>query len=180
MSTLPPFDIIAQIKEISSWVFIFSNEWVVVENKDSTWNLLEELALVSQFFLQICSKHLFVTVELHDAMHHVASSKKGFVNLFKSRPDICQVYPETLVQYRKYNLTHLFKFGLTMIIICPVLSPILPNFLRTIPRLNCFTITASMLDWNTLDSYLTSVPFSIAVTTFLPSGILAKNNASAI
>jgi hypothetical protein len=40
-----------------------------------------------------------------------------------------------------------------------LLSPILPNLLRTIPSLNCLTIvgdSCSMSDWNTLDSSLTS------------------------
>ena len=37
---------------------------IVGENEDI--NLLKELALVSHFFLQICTKHLFSTVELHD------------------------------------------------------------------------------------------------------------------
>ena len=38
-----------------------------------------------------------------------------------------------------------------------LLSPILPNFLQTISRLNCLTITTSdLLDWNTLDPSLTS------------------------
>ena len=45
-----PFDIIVLIIDI------------VGENKDI--NLLKELALVSHSFLQICSKHLFATVEL--------------------------------------------------------------------------------------------------------------------
>jgi hypothetical protein len=34
--------------------------------------------------------------------------------------------------------------------------PILPNFLRTISRLNCLIIVGSTLDWNALDSSLTS------------------------
>ena len=56
MSLVLPSDIIALIINI------------VGENKDT--NLLKELALpvVSHsFFLQICSKHLFATVELCDA-----------------------------------------------------------------------------------------------------------------
>ena len=71
-----PFDIIALIIDI------------VGENKDT--NLLKDLSLVSHSFHQICSKHLFATVELHDADwdYHLASSKKGFVKLIKSRPDV--------------------------------------------------------------------------------------------
>ena len=77
MSPILPFDIIALIIDI------------VGENKDT--NLLKELALVSHSFLQICSKRLFATmIELHDAVPgcHVASSKKGFVKLLESRPDV--------------------------------------------------------------------------------------------
>ena len=80
MSPVFPFDIILLIIEA-----------VVGENKDT--NLLMELALVSYSFHQICIKHLFATVELHDAVpgrHHVASSKKGFVKLLKSRPDVVE------------------------------------------------------------------------------------------
>jgi hypothetical protein len=67
MSPVLPFDIIALIIDI------------VGENNDT--NLLKEFALVSHSFLQICSKHLFATVELHNAdpRHDVTSSKKGFV-----------------------------------------------------------------------------------------------------
>ena len=81
MSPVFPFDIILLIIEA-----------VVGENKDT--NLLKELALVSYSFKfhQICIKHLFATVELHDAVpgRHVASSKKGFVKLLKSRPDVVE------------------------------------------------------------------------------------------
>ena len=38
-----------------------------------------------------------------------------------------------------------------------LLSPILPNFLQTIPRLNYLKIDGSRLDWNKLNSSLTSV-----------------------
>ena len=76
MSSVLPFDIIALIIDI------------VAENKDT--DLLKKLALVSHSFLQICSKHLFATVELHSAIpeFNVASSKKGFVKLLNSRPDV--------------------------------------------------------------------------------------------
>jgi hypothetical protein len=131
MSPVLPFDIIALIIDI------------VGENKDT--KLLKELALVSHSFLHICSKHLFATVELHDAdpTIRVASSKKGFVKLLKSRPDVVN-YIRKLTYKVKYmgNDDH-------------VLSPIL----RTIPRLNCLqclTITGSCWDWNILDSSLTS------------------------
>ena len=56
-----PFDIIAQIIDI------------VGDKKDT--NLLKELALVSYTFHQLCIKHLFATVELHDAVpnYHASS-----------------------------------------------------------------------------------------------------------
>jgi hypothetical protein len=137
MSPFFPFDIIALIIDI------------VGENKDA--NLLKELALVSHSFLQICSKHLFSTVELHDAYQykHVASSKKGFVKLLKSRPDVGNYIRKLTYRVGYYSPTdpsfdnddHL-------------LSPILSNFFPT--RLNSLTITASQLNWNNLDSSLTS------------------------
>jgi hypothetical protein len=125
-----PFDIIAQI--INS----------VGENDDT--DLPKELSLVSHSFLQICSKHLFATVELHDADPgcHVPSSKKGFLKLLKSRPEIIN-YIRKLTYKVSYNSPNNDDH---------LLSPIL----RTITRLNCLTITASELDWNTLDSSLTS------------------------
>jgi len=128
-----PFDIIALIIDI-------------VGDTD----LLKELALVSHSFLQICSKHLFATVELHDGQpghYYRASSKKGFIKLLKSRPDVVK-YISTLTYRVGYNINdddHL-------------LLPILSNF-PTISRLNCFKITtpfSSRFDWNTLDSSLKS------------------------
>ena len=130
-----PFDIIAQIIDN------------VGENEDT--DLLKELALVSHSLNQICTKHLFATVELHDADpgRHIASSKKGFVKLLKSRPDVVKY-----IRKLTYNAGNCYRS-----IEDPLLSPILPNLLRTISRLNCLTITTSSFpDWNSLDSYLTS------------------------
>ena len=91
---------------------------------------------MSHPFFQICSKHLFAAVELHDAVphYHVASSKKGFVK-----------YIRKLTYKVSFNNRQRRSSAL-----------ILPNFLRTISRLNCLTINASKLDWNTLDFPLTS------------------------
>jgi hypothetical protein len=75
-----PFDII---------IYLLIIDIVLVgENKDT--NLLKELALVSHSIHQICSKHLFATVELQyaDRRGRIASSKKGFVKLLNSRPDV--------------------------------------------------------------------------------------------
>ena len=103
MSPVLPFDVIALIID------------VVGENEDT--NLLKKLALVSHSFLQICSKHLFATVVLHDAVptHLLASSKKGFVKLLKSRPDVVKyirkfIYNGHWHQQRSSTLTHPFKF----------------------------------------------------------------------
>ena len=107
MSPVLPFDIIALIIDI------------VGENEDT--NLLKELALVSYFFHQNCSKHLFATIELHDADpdNRIASSKKGFVKLLTSRPDVVKhirkltyevkcTHPS---QFRRSSaLTHPFQF----------------------------------------------------------------------
>ena len=138
MSSVLPFDIIAHIIDI------------VGENKGT--DLLKELSLVSYSFLQICSKHLFATIELHDAvpMCHVASSKKGFVKLLESRPDVVK-------HIRKLTYKMGFDSPTNFDNDDHVLSPILPNLLRTIPRLNCLKITASrVLIWNLLDSSLKS------------------------
>ena len=148
-----PFDIIA---------IIIDN---VGENSDT--NLLKELALVSHAFLQICSKHLFATVELHDAVpeHHVASSKKGFVKLLESRPDVVK-YIQKLTYTIEFDHLRSPQFSLQF---SPqfsshlnldnddnLLSPILPNFLRTISRLNSLKINTSLLDWDALNPSLTS------------------------
>ena len=152
MSPVLPLDIIAEVIDI------------VEENQDT--NLLKELAVVSHSFLQMCSKHLFATVELHGAgitapMYHVAPSKKGFVELLKSRPDVVQYIrtltytvehgswecntsrPEQVDEVKDFDNYYLF-------------ATILPNLLRTIPHLNCLTITANMTIWNELDASLKS------------------------
>jgi len=92
MSPILPLDIIYLIID-------------TVGGKNDT-NLLKELALVSHFFLPICSKHLFATVELHNADpdNHVASSKKGFVKLLKSRPDVVK-YIRKLIYTMGYATT---------------------------------------------------------------------------
>ena len=143
MSPVLPFDIIA---------LIIDN---VGENKDT--NLLKGLALVSHTFLQISSKHLFATVELHDAnpMCHLASSKKGFVKLLKSKPGVVK-YIRKLTYKMENNIYFQSPTNSSLVNDDHLLSPTLPNFLRTIPRLNCLTINASRLDWKTMDSSLTS------------------------
>ena len=141
MSSVLPFEIIDQVIDI------------VGDNNDT--NLLKELALVSHSFHQICSKHLFATVDLHDdspiydsERKYVASSKKGFVKLVERRPNIVKYIRKLTYKVSGDNNDddHL-------------LSPIiLSKFLPTISRLNCLAITASdsEFDWNTLDFFLTS------------------------
>ena len=146
MSPVLPFDIIGLIINI------------VGENNDT--NLLKELALVSHSFLHICSKHLFATVELHDAdpLCRFASSKKGFIKLLGSRPDVVKYIRKltyTLGEYHRYEPLAYPSIEDED----QVLLPILPNLLRTIPLLNCFTIDGLNLDWNRLDSSLTSAFF---------------------
>ena len=138
-SSVLPFEIIDQIIDN-------------IEDEDAI--LLKELALVSHSFLQICNKHLFATVDLHDAVprDHVASSKKGFVKLLKNRPD-------TVKYIRKltYKVTLEYDFESESDWNLPVPPPpSLPNLLRTIPNLNCLTIDGAMSDWKTLESPLTS------------------------
>ena len=131
MSPVLPFDIFALIIDIAG------------ENEDT--NLLKELALVSHSFHLICSKHLFATVDLHDKnSDYVASSKKGFVKLVKSRPNVVNYIRKLMYKVdHNHDDDHL-------------LSPILSNFHPTISRLNCLAIDASYLTWNRLDSSLTS------------------------
>ena len=124
MSPVLPFDIFALIIDI------------VGENKDT--KLLKELALVSHSLHQICIKHLFANVDLYEY------SKKGFVKLVKSRPNV--VYYIRKLTYKvssKNSDDHL-------------LAPILSNFLPTISRLNCLAINGSNFHWKELDSSLTS------------------------
>jgi hypothetical protein len=130
MSPVLPFDIIALIIDI------------VGENKDT--NLLKELALVSHSFHQICSKHLFATVELQDAAPHYdrASSKKGFIKLLTSRPNVVKY-----IRNLTYNSSNINDDD-------HLLPPIFPNFLRTISCLNCLTLGFS--DWNKLNPSLIS------------------------
>jgi hypothetical protein len=125
-----PFDIIALIIDI------------VGEIKDA--NLLMLLALVTHSFHEICSKHLFATIKLHDAdpKNNIASSKRGFIKLLKSRPDVVKFIRKlTFKVSNKLSNNNDHR-----------LSPIL----RTIPHLNCLTINGSGLNWNELDSSLTS------------------------
>ena len=92
-------------------------------------------------------RHLFATVELHDAflVPLLASSRKGFVKLLKSRPDIVNyIHKVTYKVSRNDDDDHLLS------------AILLLNFRSTFSRLNCLIITASQFDWNTLDSSLTS------------------------
>ena len=108
---------------------------IVGETKDT--NLLEELALVSHSFLQMCRKHLFATVELHNTNDCLAIPKKGFVKILKSKP-----YVVKYIRKLTYGVSDDYDDDDRL------LSPILSNFLPTVFRLNCLTITASHRDWN--------------------------------
>ena len=131
MSSVLPFEINDQIIDIVEY------------NKDAN---LKGLALISHSFHQICSKHLFATIDLHDANPkcHGKSSKKGFIKLVESKPD---------VNYIRKLTYHLDGYGDSDDF---RLSPKLSKLLRTISRLNCLAIDVTYLDWNTLDSSLTS------------------------
>ena len=131
MSPVLPFDIFALIIDI------------VGENKDT--DLLKELALVAHSFHQICIKHLFANVDLHDAVpnYHLVSSKKGFVKLVKCRPHLVKYIRKLTYEASRNNDDHL-------------LAPILSNLLPTISRLNYLAISAANFHWDQLDSSLTS------------------------
>ena len=134
MSSILPYDIIVHIID------------TVGEDKD----LLKELALVSHSFHQLCCKRLFATVGIHSPHPNLKSrgvfSKKSFVNLLKSRPDVVKYIRKLTYEVSDYDDDHL-------------LSPILPNFLRTISHLNCLTIDGSWVNWHGMDSSLTSAFF---------------------
>ena len=134
MSPVLPYDIITLIIDI-----------IVGENKDT-----KLLAVVSHPFHQICIKHLFANVELHDATNYGGgSSKKGFLKLVKSRPNVVNYIRK--LTYRVSGLS-----GDNYRDDDHLLSPILSNFLPTTSRLSCLEINASEWNWNTLDSSLTS------------------------
>ena len=138
MSPVLPFEIITLIID------------VVGENEDI--DLLKELALVSHSFLQICSKHIFATIVLGDGYAYSSRSKKGFVKLLKSRPEI--------VKYiRKFTYNLFDNIPSFVVDRDRFISSILPNFLRSIPHLNCLIITSGSIlevDWKKVDSSLTS------------------------
>ena len=147
MSTiLLPFDIIAYIID------------TVGENGDT--NLLKELALVSRCFHQLCCKYLFATVDLSLSGSgspwnpQVPSPKKRFVRLLESRPDVVKYIRELTYEVEWLNDPPLSLPSQSTEDY--LLSPILPNILRTITRLNYLTIDASNLSWNEINPYLTS------------------------
>ena len=124
---------------------------IIGENKDT--DLLKELSVVCHSFLHICSKYLFATVDLHDAFPNfrIASSMKGFVKLLKSRPGVVN-YIRKLTYKTEDNDCYRLPYTDND---DDLLSPILPNSLRTIPRLNFLKINASTLNWHYLNSSLT-------------------------
>ena len=112
-------------------------------------DLLKELALVSHSFHR--NKHLFSTVELYDIAprRQRTFSKKGFVELLKSRPYIVKYIRN--IRYVASGNSRLGKVKEDQL-----LSSILPNFLKTIPHLKSLEISSSKLYWNRLDSSLAS------------------------
>ena len=132
ISPVLPFDIAALIIDI------------VGENNDM--NLLKELALVSHSFHQITHKHLFATVDLHDdGWNFSPSSKKGFIKLVKSRPNVVNYIRKLTYRTTWDNFNDDDR----------LLSPILSSFRATNSRLNCLAISISHV-WNELDSSLAS------------------------
>ena len=88
-------------------------------------------------------------------MCNVASSIDRFVKLLESRPGIVK-YVRKLT-YKLDDYYHYISYQTRLENDDYRLSPILLNFLRTIPRLNCLTITAEiLLIWDILDPSLTS------------------------
>ena len=148
-SPVLPFDIIALIIDI------------VGENENT--DLLKKLALVSHCFHKICSKHLFATIELRDAPpnHPRKSTKEGFVKLLRSRPDVVKHIRKLIYLVGSVYLADSDSDSDSLCEDHPLesaddLSPILPNLLRTISRLNYLIIDGSNMKWNKMDSFLTS------------------------
>ena len=119
---------------------------IVGENKDI--DLLKDLALVSHSFLQICNKHLSATTKLHD---------KYIRKLTYNVSDYAW-----LGRYAPADVDH-------------ILSPILPNSLKTIPHLDYLEIKVAG-GWNTLDS---SLPSALLHLMHLPT-IVTHINLSSI
>ena len=147
MSPVLPFDIFSLIIDIAG------------ENEDT--DLLKVLALVSHSFLQICSKHLFAIIELKEKTPQ-SSPKRGFVKLLKSKPDVVK-YIRKLTYYLGDDGDLIAtRYGRSFDDEAFLLSSILPDFLRSIPHLNCLKITVpnkTILysnDWKEMDSSLTS------------------------
>ena len=143
-----PFDIISLIIDI------------VGENDDT--DLLNELALVSHSFLQLCTKHIFANIDLHDGnMRHntKASSKKGFIKLVKNKPDVARYIRKLKYQLDKDDCSNSRQSSPTNSVSVnddDQLLPTLSNFLATIPSLGSFDIYGNCMDWRSLDSSLTS------------------------
>ena len=143
MSPVLPFDIFTLIIDIAG------------ENEDT--HLLKVLALVSYSFLQICRKYLFATIKLENPSW--SSSKRGFVKLLQSRPDLVK-----FIRKLTYKFCHDListRYSQSFDDECFLLSSLLPNFLRSIPRLNRLKITIPKTnldshDWKKMDSSLTS------------------------
>ena len=137
MSPVLPFEIITVIIDIAG------------EDKDI--GLLKELALVSHSFLQICSKHIFATVELRDYVDvpsdQFSSSKKGFIKLLISRPDVVRYIRKLTYRVSRAQICRDYDH---------LLSSILLHLLPSFSSLNYLAISASSVNWNNLDTSLTS------------------------
>ena len=146
MSPVLPFDIFTLIIDIAG------------ESEDT--DLLKVLALVSHSFLQICSKHIFATIDLKVATW--SSSKRGFVKLLESRPDVIKYIRKLTYNLGDDDDLMATRYDRSFDDEGFLLPSILPNCLRSIPHLNCLKITVprSKLwhsnDWKKMDSSLTS------------------------
>ena len=90
--------------------------------------------------------------------YHIASLKRGFVKLLKCRPDVVKYIRQLTFNFKSNVGNHSDSFPFLSRSLHTIvdkdddlLSPTLPNFLRTIPCLNCLMFFGSA-DWNTLDS----------------------------
>ena len=111
----------------------------------------------------------------YSSASHIASSKKAFVRLLKSRPDV--VYSQAHVYTRIQSRSCTTILTSSEFHDDNQLSPILLNFLRRISHLNCLKSTLHF--WTGIDWTLPWHQHSFTSSTFLPS-ITSTSHSSII
>ena len=128
MSPVLSFDILALINLIS-----LENPKTRISSRSLLWSLIPTSRSIENIYLPLSN--------LHGANSRLATSKKRFVRLLKSRLDVINY-----IRKLTYEVCHKAHDNEDD----HLLSPTLSNFLPTVSRLNCLTITASQRDWSNL------------------------------